>query len=145
VPDVPGMAQGAIQGAHYVTKLIKNTIKGKDDPATREPFKYFDKGSMATISRHSAVAKVGKLEFGGYFAWLAWLVLHLFYLVGHRNRIAALFSWWISFVGRSRGQMAITSQMIYARSVINWMTQTQAQDALSAAEEAEHAEQEAVG
>jgi NADH:ubiquinone reductase (H+-translocating) len=145
VPGVPGMAQGAIQGAHYATKVIKNTVKGKDDPAHREPFKYFNKGSMATISRNSAVAQVGKLEFGGYFAWLAWLVLHLYYLVGHRNRIAALFSWWISFVGRSRGQMAITSQMIYARSVINWMTQTQGQGPLAAAEQAEEAERKAVG
>ena len=145
VPGVPGMAQGAIQGAHYATKIIKNTVKGKDDPANREPFKYFNKGSMATISRNSAVAQVGKLEFGGYIAWLAWLVLHLVYLVGHRNRIAALFSWWTSFVGRSRGQMAITSQMIYARSVINWMAQTQAQGALAAAEQAEQAEQKAAG
>ncbi|HET9890311.1 MAG TPA: NAD(P)/FAD-dependent oxidoreductase, partial [Mycobacterium sp.] len=61
VPDVPGMAQGAIQGAHYVTKLIKEAVKGHDDPANRKPFKYFDKGSMALISRYSAVAKVGKL------------------------------------------------------------------------------------
>lgn len=138
VPDVPGMAQGAIQGAHYATKVIKNVVKGKDDPAAREPFKYFNKGSMATISRYSAVAQVGKLEFGGFIAWLAWLVLHLAYLVGHRNRIAALFSWVISFLGRSRGQMAITSQMIYARSVINWMAETQG--ALAAAEAAEKAE-----
>ena len=56
---------------------------------------------MATISRYSAVAQVGKLEFGGFIAWLAWLVLHLFYLVGHRNRIAAMFSWGISFLGRT--------------------------------------------
>lgn len=145
VPNVPGMAQGAIQGAHYATRVIKNTVKGKDDPASRPPFKYFNKGSMATISRNSAVAQVGKLEFGGYFAWLAWLVLHLYYLVGHRNRIAALFSWWISFVGRNRGQMAITSQMIYARQVINWMQQTQTQGALAAAEQAEQAEQKAAG
>jgi NADH:ubiquinone reductase (H+-translocating) len=146
VRGVPGVAQGAIQGAHYVSKLIKNGIKGKDDPDNREPFKYFNKGSMATISRNSAVAQVGKLEFAGYFAWLAWLVLHVAYLVGHRNRIAALFAWGISFVGRSRGQMAITSQMIYARSVINWMNQTQNEGgALEAAEEAEHAEQKAAG
>jgi NADH dehydrogenase len=77
VPGVPGMAQGAIQGAHYATKLIKHAIKGQDDPAARKPFKYFDKGSMATISRFNAVAQVGKLEFAGFFAWLAWLVLHL--------------------------------------------------------------------
>ena len=85
VPGVPGMAQGAIQGAHYATKVIKHAVKGHDDPANRKPFKYFDKGSMATISRFSAVAKVGKLEFGGFIAWLAWLVLHLYYLIGHRT------------------------------------------------------------
>ena len=144
VPDVPGMAQGAIQGAHYATNVIKQTVKGNDDPANRKPFKYFDKGSMATISRYSAVAQVGKLEFAGFFAWLAWLVLHLYYLVGHRNRIAAIFAWGMSFLGRTRGQMAITSQMIYARVVTNWM-EAQAQGALAAAERAEHAEQKAAG
>src|ERR1700753_4487951 len=117
VPGVPGMAQGAIQGAKYATTTIKHMVKGDDDPATRKPFKYFDKGSMATVSRFSAVAQVGKLEFGGFIAWLAWLVLHLYYLVGHRNRIAALFAWGISFLGHGRDQMAITSQMIYARVV----------------------------
>jgi NADH:ubiquinone reductase (H+-translocating) len=141
VPGVPGMAQGAIQGAHYATKLIKQGLKGQDDPANRKPFKYFDKGSMATISRYSAVAKVGKLEFGGFIAWLAWLVLHLYYLVGHRNRIAALYAWGISFLGRSRGQMAITSQMIYAR-VVTQMMEAQ-QGALAAAERAEQAEKQA--
>jgi NADH dehydrogenase len=144
VPGVPGMAQGALQGAHYATKLIKQTVKGHDDPATRTPFKYFNKGSMATISRYSAVAQVGKVEFAGFIAWLAWLVLHLYYLVGHRNRIAAMFAWGISFLGRTRGQMAITSQMIYARVVTNWM-EAQTQGALAAAERAEEAEQKAPG
>ena len=142
VPGVPGMAQGAIQGATYATKCIKRSLKGHDDPAHRAPFKYFDKGSMATISRHNAVAQVGKLEFGGYIAWLAWLVLHLYYLVGHKNRITTVLAWMITFLGRGRGQMAITSQMIYARQAMNQL-QAQAQDALTAAEEAEHVEQEA--
>ncbi len=142
VPGVPGMAQGAIQGATYATKCIKRSLKGHDDPAHRAPFKYFDKGSMATISRHNAVARVGKLEFGGYIAWLAWLVLHLYYLVGHKNRITTVLAWMITFLGRGRGQMAITSQMIYARQAMNQL-QAQAQDALTAAEEAEHVEQEA--
>jgi NADH:ubiquinone reductase (H+-translocating) len=144
VPGVPGMAQGAIQGATYATKCIKRALKGHDDPANRAPFSYFDKGSMATISRYSAVAKVGKLEFSGFIAWLAWLVLHLYYLVGHRNRIAALFAWGLSFLGRSRGQMAITSQMIYARLAMSQL-QAQALGELAAAEEAEHVEQEAAG
>jgi NADH:ubiquinone reductase (H+-translocating) len=144
VPGVPGMAQGAIQGATYATKCIKHSLKGNDDPAHRAPFSYFNKGSMATISRYSAVAQVGKLEFGGFIAWLAWLILHLYYLVGHRNRIAAMFAWGISFLGRGRGQMAITSQMIYARLAMSQL-QAQAQDALAAAEQAEHVEQEAAG
>src|SRR4029077_5901628 len=142
VPSVPGMAQGAIQGASYATKALKQGLKGRDDPANRKPFKYFDKGSMATISRYSAVAKVGKLEFAGFFAWLAWLGLHLYYLVGHRNRIAALFAWGISFLGRTRGQMAITSQMIYAR-VVTQLMEAQTQGALAATERAEEAEKQA--
>jgi NADH dehydrogenase len=143
VPGVPGMAQGAIQGAHYATKAIKHELKGQSAPANRKPFKYFDKGSMATVSRFSAVAQVGKLEFGGFLAWLAWLVLHLYYLIGHRNRIAALFAWGISFLGRTRGQMAITSQMIYARLAMNMVKERADQGALAAAEHAEQAERQA--
>jgi NADH:ubiquinone reductase (H+-translocating) len=139
VPGVPGMAQGAIQGAKYATKWIKRGLKGHDDPATRPPFKYVNKGSMATISRHSAVAQVGKLEFGGYIAWLAWLVLHLIYLVGFKNRFTTLITWFITFLTESRGQMAITSQMIYARQAMD-MLQSQNKGALAAAERAEQLE-----
>ncbi|MDT5012232.1 MAG: hypothetical protein QOH57_3849 [Mycobacterium sp.] len=139
VPGVPGMAQGAIQGAKYVTNLIKKSLKEQDDPPTRAPFKYRDKGSMATISRHAAVAQVGKLEFSGYFAWLAWLLLHLFYLVGFKNQFTTIVAWTVTFLGRGRGQMAITSQMIYARQAMT-MLQSQQQGALAAAEEADELE-----
>jgi NADH dehydrogenase len=115
VPGVPGMAQGAIQGAVYAAKHIKRIADGTDVPAEREPFKYWDKGSMATIARFDAVAKVGRFEFGGFIAWLAWLVLHLYYLVGYRNRLATVLAWFITFIGRGRGQMVITEQMVYAR------------------------------
>jgi NADH dehydrogenase len=115
VPGVPGVAQGAIQGARYATQVIKRSLRGNDNPPYRQPFKYWDKGSMATISRHSAVAQVGKLEFGGYIAWLSWLFLHLVYLVGFKNRISTLFSWILTFTTHSRGQLATTSQMVYAR------------------------------
>jgi NADH dehydrogenase len=144
VPGVPGMAQGAIQGAKYATKCIKRALKGHDDPAQRAPFKYFDKGSMATVSRFSAVAQVGKLEFGGVLAWLAWLVLHLVYLVGFKNRFTTLIHWAVTFLGRSRSQMAITSQMIYARLAMSRLGE-QEQGALAAVERAEEAEQEATG
>ncbi|MGI9161719.1 MAG: NAD(P)/FAD-dependent oxidoreductase [Mycobacterium sp.] len=118
VPGVPGVAQGAIQGATYAAKTIKQMLKGTDDPATREPFKYWDKGSMATISRHHAVAKVGKVEFSGFIAWLAWLFLHLLYLVGFKNRISTLLSWILTFTSNGRGQLATTSQWVYGRLAI---------------------------
>ena len=133
VPGVPGVAQGAIQGAKYATKQIKRMVSGTDDPATRVPFKYFDKGSMATISRHHAVAKIGKLEFGGYLAWLSWLFLHLVYLVGFKNRISTLLSWTITFTSSSRGQLATTSQWVYARLAMN-IVEKQIHDAVSGAE-----------
>jgi NADH:ubiquinone reductase (H+-translocating) len=117
VEGVPGMAQGAIQGAKYAAKAIKAELKGAD-PAHREPFQYFDKGSMATVSRFSAVAKVGPIEFGGFIAWLAWLVLHLVYLVGFKTKITTLLSWTVTFLGRGRGQLTITEQQAYARTRI---------------------------
>ena len=117
IDGVPGQAQGAIQGARYAARLIKAELKGAD-PATREPFKYFDKGSMATVSRYSAVAKVGPLEFGGFIAWLAWLFLHLVYLVGFRARLTTALSWIGTFIGSQRGQLTITEQQAYARTRI---------------------------
>src|SRR4051812_39429298 len=117
VEGVPGMAQGAIQGAKYAAKAVKAELKGAD-PAEREPFQYFDKGSMATVSRFSAVAKVGPLEFGGFIAWLAWLVLHLVYLVGFKTKITTLLSWTVTFLSRARGNLTITEQQAYARTRI---------------------------
>jgi NADH:ubiquinone reductase (H+-translocating) len=117
VEGVPGMAQGAIQGGKYAAKAIKAELKGAN-PSEREPFQYFDKGSMATVSRFSAVAKVGPLEFGGFIAWLAWLVLHLVYLVGFRRKITTLLSWTVTFLSTARGNLTITEQQAYARTRI---------------------------
>jgi NADH dehydrogenase len=74
---------------------------------------------MATISRFNAVCQVGKLEFGGFLAWLAWLGLHLYYLVGSRNRLIAVISWFVTFLGRGRGQMAITERWVFARRAMD--------------------------
>ncbi len=117
VEGVPGMAQGAIQGGRYAAKAIKAELKGAN-PSEREPFQYFDKGSMATVSRFSAVAKIGPLEFGGFIAWLAWLVLHLVYLVGFRRKITTLLSWTVTFLSTARGNLTITEQQAYARTRI---------------------------
>ena len=121
VPGVPGMAQGAIQGAKYVTGIVDNEVKAREHgtiPKPREPFSYFDKGSMATVSKYDAVAQIGKLEFSGFFAWLAWLGLHLVYLVGFKTKIATIMSWAVTFLGRNRGQLTITEQQAYARTRI---------------------------
>src|SRR5271155_4083427 len=115
VDGVPGVAQGAIQGGKYAATTIKAELAGAD-PAEREPFQYFDKGSMATVSRFSAVAKIGPLEFGGLLAWFAWLLLHLVYLIGFKNKITTVLSWMVTFLSGRRGQLTITEQQAFART-----------------------------
>ncbi|GAA4490883.1 NAD(P)/FAD-dependent oxidoreductase [Rhodococcus olei] len=115
--NLPGLAQVAMQGGKHVAKEIKAGIAGSP-PEARHPFKYFDKGSMATISRFSAVAKVGKLEITGFIGWVMWLVVHLMYLVGFRSKFSTILSWTVTFVGRGRAQMASTEQQVFARTAI---------------------------
>jgi NADH:ubiquinone reductase (H+-translocating) len=110
--NLPGVAQVAIQGAKYAAKEIDGRLKGK--PA-QKPFKYFDKGSMAIISRFRAVAMVGKLRVTGVLAWLMWLVVHLFYLTGFKNRVTAVLRWAVSFIGTGRSERTATEQQIFAR------------------------------
>jgi NADH dehydrogenase len=112
VDGVPGVAQGAIQGGKYAANTIKAELAGAD-PSAREPFQYFDKGSMASVSRFSAVAKIGPLEFGGF---IAWLVLHLVYLVGFKNQVTTLVSWAVTFLSNRREQLTITEQQAFART-----------------------------
>lgn len=96
---LPGTAPVAIQQGKYVAKLLKNIV-----PFTkRKPFKYYEKGSMATIGKGKAIAKVGKLEFGGLFAWLAWGLIHIAYLVGYRNRLGVMIEWIVVFITGQRG------------------------------------------
>lgn len=110
--NLPGVAQVAIQGAKYAAKEIDGRLRGK--PA-QPPFKYFDKGSMAIISRFRAVAMVGKLRLTGVIAWLMWLVVHLFYITGFKNRVTAVIRWAVSFLGRGRSERTSTEQQIFAR------------------------------
>ncbi|MBM0127306.1 NAD(P)/FAD-dependent oxidoreductase [Pimelobacter simplex] len=110
--NLPGVAQVAIQGAKYAAKEIEGRLEGK--PA-QPPFKYFDKGSMAIISRFRAVAMVGKLRLTGVLAWLMWLVVHLFYITGFKNRVTAVMHWFVSFIGKGRSERTSTEQQIFAR------------------------------
>jgi NADH dehydrogenase len=113
---LPGVAQVAIQGGKYAAKEIKARLS--DGQAPQKPFKYFDKGSMATISRFRAVALVGKLRLTGFIAWLLWLAVHLVYMTGFKNRVGALGHWSVSFLGSGRSQRTTTEQQIFARAAL---------------------------
>jgi NADH dehydrogenase len=113
---LPGVAQVAIQSGQHAARTIIARVQGRPEPGA---FRYKDKGSMATISRFAAVAQVGRLRLTGFVAWVAWLFVHLLYLIGFKNRVTTLLHWAISFVGRGRTQRAVTRQQIVARTVID--------------------------
>nr|WP_300047485.1 NAD(P)/FAD-dependent oxidoreductase [uncultured Nocardioides sp.] len=113
--NLPGVAQVAIQGAKYASKEIRNRIEGKQP---QPPFKYFDKGSMAIISRFDAVAMVGKLRLTGIIAWLMWLGVHLVYLTGFKNQVSALMRWAITFASNNRSERTTTEQQVFARAAL---------------------------
>ncbi len=112
---LPGVAQVAMQGAEHAAGQIKKRLAGK--PAG-QPFHYFDKGNMATVSRFNAVAAIGPLRLSGFIAWLMWLVIHIVYLIGFKNRVTTLLHWAVSFVGRGRSERTVTLQQVVARNVL---------------------------
>lgn len=101
---VPGVAPAAMQEARHTAKNILRTMKGEPT----EPFRYQDKGSLATIGRSSAVAQLGRTKLTGMIAWLAWLFVHIWFLIGFRNRFIVTFQWAWSFVSYDRGARLIT-------------------------------------
>jgi NADH dehydrogenase len=113
--NLPGVAQVAIQGAKYAAKEIDHRLRSKP---SQGPFKYFDKGSMAIISRFRAVAMIGRVRVTGVLAWLMWLGLHLIYITGFKSRVTALLHWAVSFIGRGRSERTTTEQQIFARSAL---------------------------
>jgi NADH dehydrogenase len=88
----------------FAARQIRRGIAGKP----REEFKYLDKGSLATIGRSKAVADLGKLHFSGLFAWLAWLFIHLLFLIGFRNRIMVMLDWAWSYITYKHSARLIT-------------------------------------
>ena len=112
----PGVAQVAIQGARYAAEQIKRRLAGQEP---KGPFEYHDKGSMATISRFSAVASIGRLRFSGFSAWVLWLAIHLVYIIGFKHRLTTLLHWAVSFVGRGRSERTVTEQQTFARNAID--------------------------
>jgi NADH dehydrogenase len=105
---LPGVSPVALQQARYVGKIIRWELESVGRPP-REPFSYFDKGSMATIGRSRAIAEARGLKMHGFIAWLAWLFIHIWYLIGFRNRVAVLLNWAWSYLSYKRGARLITS------------------------------------
>jgi NADH dehydrogenase len=104
----PGVAQVAIQQGNYVAKTLIQLINGEPT----EPFKYFDKGSLATIGRNKAVADLGKLKFQGFFAWLIWMFVHLVSLLGFRNKIIVFINWTLSYLTYNGGARLIIRRFV---------------------------------
>jgi NADH dehydrogenase len=104
--SVPGVSPAAMQMARYAAKLIETELQKPG--AARAPFKYWDKGTLATIGRSKGVAEIGKIHVSGWPAWLMWLVVHLVFLIGFRNKISVLMQWAYSYFTYRRGARIIT-------------------------------------
>ena len=104
---VPCLAPAATQMGRHAAKQIVQHIAGKPG----RPFVYFDKGNMATIGRSSAVANYRKISINGYFAWVAWLGVHLVFLMGMRNRISVFLNWVWSYFAWRQGARVITKKL----------------------------------
>lgn len=103
---LPGVAQVAIQEGRYVGNLIARRLRGRDLP----PFRYHDRGNMATIGRGAAVAEIGRLRLSGWLAWPIWLVIHLMYQADVENRVLVLIQWLWNYVTRKRSALLITER-----------------------------------
>lgn len=105
---LPGVSPVAMQQGRFVARQIARSCEG----APRQRFKYWDKGSMATIGRSRAVAQVGKLQLSGFLAWLAWLSVHILYLIDFRNRLVVLVDWAWAYFAYRRGARLITGHRL---------------------------------
>ncbi len=105
---LPGLAPVAIQQGRAVARSIEADLHNR----ARRPFHYVDKGTLATIGRSAAVGQIKKLHFSGLLAWLAWLFVHIFYLIGFRNRVMVMIQWAWSYFTYERGARLITGSSL---------------------------------
>lgn len=105
---LPGLAPVAMQQGRYVARVIRRRFDGLQTP----PFRYFDKGNMATIGRKRAVGELGRFRFWGLLAWVAWLFVHLMYLAEFQNRVLVLVQWGWNYVTRNRSARLITAEPV---------------------------------
>jgi len=102
---LPGVAPVAMQQGRYVASAVRARLRAR----TSAPFRYRDKGNLATIGRAAAVADIKGLHLSGFAAWVTWLVVHLWYLVGFQNRVLVFVRWSVSFLTHGRGARLITN------------------------------------
>lgn len=114
---VPGVAPAAIQMAQTATANILNDLKNKP----RKEFKYWDKGSMATIGRSKAIVEAGKFKLTGFLAWMAWLFVHVISLIGFKNRLYVLSEWFWAYLTRERSARLITGDADELREALNFL------------------------
>jgi len=107
---LPGIAPVAIQMGQYAARTIQGDLAGRP----RVHFSYWDKGQLAVIGRGRAVADLGRFKFGGFFAWLVWIFVHIFFLIGFRNRLLVLFEWAWAYFTYERGARLITGAWVPA-------------------------------
>jgi NADH:ubiquinone reductase (H+-translocating) len=108
--DLPGVAEVAMQSGAHAAHVIGRRVKGGYN--SMRAFHYYDLGTLAVISRFRAVAKVGPIKVGGFPGWMLWLVVHVTFLTGFKNRVGALARWAVSFVGRGRYERALARNWI---------------------------------
>jgi len=101
---LPGICPVAIQMGQHAARAIRSDLAGRP----REPFSYWDKGQLAVIGRKQAIADIGRLHFGGFIAWLLWIFIHIFFLIGFRNRVIVLLEWAWAYATYQRGARLIT-------------------------------------
>jgi NADH dehydrogenase len=102
---LPGVAPVAMQEGRYVASVIAQKVAGKEQGL---PFYYHDKGSLATVGRSFGIVDIGRFRFSGFIAWVMWLVIHIFYLIGFRNRFVVMFQWAWAYLTFQRGARLIT-------------------------------------
>jgi NADH dehydrogenase len=112
---LPGVAEVAIQSGRHAAAEINRRLRGQ---AGTKRFRYRDLGTLASISRNYAVAQRGRIRFSGLLGWLLWLVVHLTFLTGVKNRVSTLLHWTITFLGRGRAERTITTQEVFARDAL---------------------------
>jgi NADH dehydrogenase len=117
---LPGVAPVAILEGRYVAKLISREIAREAKSSPRPPFHYFDKGSLATIGRSAAIAQFGKIHISGFLAWLAWLFVHILFLIGFQNRVLVFIQWAWSYFTYERGARLITG----STTLPGWSTES---------------------